>query len=316
MPAEQLEQPEWSDWDGGFACEELLALLGDMQEPRFDDLAELCAASCGTPISLISLVGRNMVYPMGTAGLAAAPVPLLDSICAETVRQPDLFLVQDALQDPRFALNPLVVGKPHVRFYAAVTLFSSQGRRIGALSVMDTLPRALKPREAYTLRLIARQVTALLELRLCHRQITLAAEWLYRSDALLRTFSDAVPAPCYLKGRDNRLQFYNQRFAETFHVPPGGWLQKDCRAMLPTTTAERLGAIAEEAFALGTTTHRTLEIDLCSGGPVQWELHQTPCFTSQGKPMLAVVAVAPGRFQSTGSMFTSGTASTETAPMH
>ena len=37
--------------------------------------------------------------------------------------------------------GPLVVGEPHVRFYAGVPLVSEEGLPLGTLAVADTLPR-------------------------------------------------------------------------------------------------------------------------------------------------------------------------------
>lgn len=285
------QKPEQAEWDGEFVSGELMALLGEGQEQQFDDLAELCAACCGTPISVISMVGRDTVYAKGAVGLATSAAPLGASICSYTVLQHDLLIVPDALEDPRFVQNPFVTGEPHLRFYAASPLYSSDGRKIGALCVIDTIPRALKPREAYALRLIARQVNALLELRTRRRQVEQAVESLRQSEALFRTLAETVPAPCYLKDREGRLQFYNQCFADRFQIAPETWLQKSCKEIMPAAVADQLGVIANEAFALGVTTHRTLDIELCAGDSAQWELHQTPCLTEHGEPLLAVVAI-------------------------
>ena len=50
-------------------------------------------------------------------------------------------IVPDALADPRFAENPMVVGKPYVRFYAGALLRLPYGQIVGTLCIMDRRPR-------------------------------------------------------------------------------------------------------------------------------------------------------------------------------
>ena len=64
------------------------------------------------------------------------------AFCSYTVLpyNPEVFVVHNALKDPRFKDNDLVTSHPHIRFYAGAALIVA-GVRIGSLCVIDTVPR-------------------------------------------------------------------------------------------------------------------------------------------------------------------------------
>ncbi len=69
-----------------------------------------------------------------------------------------IFIVDDTLADPRFATNPMVTGKPHIRFYAGVALREKQTNQpIGVLCVKDIKPRTLTAEEVAVLLQLAKR---------------------------------------------------------------------------------------------------------------------------------------------------------------
>lgn len=134
--------------------------------PELDDLAALAADLCAAPMALIVLLdgGRGRVAAAhGLEAEALAGSAALDgelaSGCAETLVVPDTSL------DERLAHDPLATGAPRARSLAAAPLVSPSGVTIGALCVLDRVPRALAARELRGLRGLARQVVDQLELR-------------------------------------------------------------------------------------------------------------------------------------------------------
>jgi two-component sensor histidine kinase len=101
----------------------------------------------------------------GRRGLGVREAPIDSSICAHPILQPDLFIVPDTTLDNRFCDNPLVVGDPHLRFYAGALLETPQGFPLGTVCVLDYKPRELDETQKAFLRLMAHQVMKLLELR-------------------------------------------------------------------------------------------------------------------------------------------------------
>jgi GAF domain-containing protein len=135
-------------------------ILDTHPEDRFDDLTRLATLICGTPISLISLVDEDRQWFKSKTGLEMCQTPREEAFCAHAIMSPELLLVPDASQDPRFATNPLVLRELHVRFYAGAPLTAPNGHHLGALCVIDRVPRQLSREQLESLRILSRQVMA------------------------------------------------------------------------------------------------------------------------------------------------------------
>jgi GAF domain-containing protein len=135
-------------------------ILDTHPEDRFDELTRLSALICGTPISLISLVDEDRQWFKSKTGLEVSQTPREEAFCAHAIMSPELLVVPDASQDPRFATNPLVLGELHVRFYAGAPLTAPNGHHLGALCVIDRVPRQLSREQLESLRILSRQVMA------------------------------------------------------------------------------------------------------------------------------------------------------------
>ena len=133
-------------------------ILDTRPEDRFDDLTRLAAIICGTPSSVISLVDEDRQWFKSKIGFTVCQTPREDAICAHAIMTPDVFVVEDASQDARFAANPMVLGEQHLRFYAGAPLAAPNGHRLGALCVLDRVPRQLSPDQLESLRILSRQV--------------------------------------------------------------------------------------------------------------------------------------------------------------
>jgi phosphoribosyl 1,2-cyclic phosphodiesterase/DNA-binding response OmpR family regulator len=129
-----------------------LAILDTPSEERFDRVTRLASAALGVPIAMVSLVDQDRQWFKSCRGLNTRETPRDAAFCAHVVHLRTELVVPDALQDDRFADNPLVASDPRVRFYAGAPLILPNGRCIGTLCVLDTRPRQLDPRELTILR--------------------------------------------------------------------------------------------------------------------------------------------------------------------
>ncbi|HEY0704800.1 MAG TPA: diguanylate cyclase [Candidatus Acidoferrales bacterium] len=140
-------------------------LLDTAAEAAFDDLVKLASQVCGTPIGLVTLVAQERQWFKARVGLDATETPRDVAFCAHAINDTKTFVVEDVSKDARFAANPLVLGEPHIRFYAGVPLAAPNGQNLGTLCVIDRVPHTLSPAQEEALRILARQVMTQIELR-------------------------------------------------------------------------------------------------------------------------------------------------------
>jgi formate hydrogenlyase transcriptional activator len=140
-------------------------ILDTPPEREFDDLARLAAQVCETSIAVLSIVDANRQWFKAKVNFRLSEAPRDEVFFVSTILQSELFVVSDAAADRRFANHPWVAGEPGIRFYAGVPLIAADGMPLGALCVLDKLPRELTPNQGEALRALSRQAVSLLELR-------------------------------------------------------------------------------------------------------------------------------------------------------
>jgi GAF domain-containing protein len=159
------EIPTISDEQDRLKALESYSVMDSLPEEDFDAITQLASYICDTPIALVSLLDRDRQWFKSTVGLEIKEYPKSISFCQYAVKGNEVYEVQNALEDELFSDNPLVTGNPDIRFYAGAPLIDDEGFKLGTLCVIDTIPRALTENQNKAIRLLAKQVINLLQLR-------------------------------------------------------------------------------------------------------------------------------------------------------
>jgi signal transduction histidine kinase/ActR/RegA family two-component response regulator len=193
-------------------------VLDTEAEKIFDDLTQLAAQICNTPITLISLVDPNRQWFKSKVGLDAEETSRDIAFCAHAIHQKEIFEVEDTLLDKRFFDNPLVTSAPNIRFYAGTPLVSASGHAIGTLCVIDDKPNKLTTDQRQALEVLGRSVISQMELRKNIKQLKQAnehkTEFLSNMSHELRTPLNAIIGFSRLILEDIKTHQYPAKFSE------------------------------------------------------------------------------------------------------
>ena len=121
-------------------------------EERFDKISRMAQRVFDVPFAGISFVEGDRQWYKSKVGLPISDTARDLSFCGHAITEEEVFVVEDAVLDPRFAQNPLVLEDPHVRFYAGQPVKGPGGRNVGTLCIMDNLPREFSDEDRETLR--------------------------------------------------------------------------------------------------------------------------------------------------------------------
>ena len=133
-----------------------LNILDSSPEERFDRLTRLAKRIFGVPIALVTMVDSDRQWFKSVIGLDLRETPRDISFCGHAILGDEIFTVPDASLDTRFHDNPLVVGDPHIRFYAGHPLRVANGSKLGTLCLIDRQPRILSEEDETLLRDLAK----------------------------------------------------------------------------------------------------------------------------------------------------------------
>jgi GAF domain-containing protein len=97
----------------------------------------------GTAMAAVSIIDRDRQWFAARVGIGLPETSRAISFCAHAILNPgEPLVIEDAEKDERFAGNPLVIGDPHIAFYAGMPIVDDEGYALGALCILDRAPRS------------------------------------------------------------------------------------------------------------------------------------------------------------------------------
>ena len=161
-----MDVPVPANEDRRLARLRAMAILDTEAEPLFDALTEAAARVAEAPVALVSLIDAERQWFKSRFGYDGPAQTTRDTaFCAHTILGAELLEVGDTRSDPRFVDYPAVAMDAGVRFYAGMPLMLEDGLCMGALCVLDHVPRQLTPGQREALAALGHAAAEALTLR-------------------------------------------------------------------------------------------------------------------------------------------------------
>jgi Stage II sporulation protein E (SpoIIE)/GAF domain len=132
-----------------------LELLDTPPEERFDRIVRITQRLFDVPIVSVKLIDDSRAFTKSAVGMSTGYLPRGATICNYTLESAAPLVVPNLSLDSRFSSSPVVLGEPHLRFYAGQPLAAPGGQIVGSLCIIDTKPREFTPADLALLRDLA-----------------------------------------------------------------------------------------------------------------------------------------------------------------
>jgi len=201
--------------------------LDTLPEENFDRLAGLAARLFNVPIVLVSLVASDRQFFKAQIGFCATETSREISFCAHTIMQDEILVILDAVKDPRFATNPLVLGAPFIRFYAGKPLVTPTGEKIGTVCLIDS-----QPHEAFSQsdRQNLTDITALVMERMEMRRLESLRS---ASQSRFKKIAETSPDAIICSNAEGNITFWNRSAERLFGYTAQEVLNRSSRVIVP-----------------------------------------------------------------------------------
>ncbi len=140
-------------------------ILDTEKEEDYEGLVDLASQVCQCPFAIVNFIDTNRQWFKASRNMEEQEADRENSFCGHAIMKNDVFIINDATKDERFADNPNVTDGMKVRFYAGAPIISPNGYNLGTVCVFDDKPKKLTASQVESLRTVASQVSRLLDLR-------------------------------------------------------------------------------------------------------------------------------------------------------
>ncbi|GIU67065.1 GAF domain-containing protein [Candidatus Phycosocius spiralis] len=179
-------------------------ILDNLPDPDLDALVALASSILHVPIALISLVDQDRQWFKAKLGLEACETDRHSAFCAHAILDDGPLLIENAMEDPRFAKNPLVVGPPYIRSYFGFPLVVGPELRLGTLCAIDVRVRSITDQQIVQMKALAQLVVNQMKMMRSARDAIMLAsahESLYRDADRARIILETMTEGVLIKDR-------------------------------------------------------------------------------------------------------------------
>ena len=131
-------------------------LLDSPRDERLDRITSYAATLFNVPISLISFVDENRIWFKSKYGFDINELPREAGLCGLAIQSDDVFVIENAVLDPRTIHLPWVKSAKPYCFYAAAPLKMADGNNVGTLCIVAENPRSFSSKDELLLKKLAK----------------------------------------------------------------------------------------------------------------------------------------------------------------